>query len=273
MMMELAFKVAIGGHFLGKQCRQGKVIYFALEDNRRRIQERMRLMLAANQTVGSDALQVLTMEDKVENMDRGFLTSLRHTLASSAGHVLVIVDTLSKVRFSKKGNEALYDYDRRSIDPFTELCADYPNLTIVVVHHSRKSESDDPYDLASGTLGLTGAADGTFVLAFDAKNQVTVLHGTGRDIEPVELAVKLNPPRWEVLGEPDDVGMGDSQRDILEALRSVGTQMTMREIEDVTGLPKTNVQGLLTRMVKNGKLIKLGKKYVISYPQPPEQPL
>ncbi len=263
MAMELALNVAIGGNFLQRRCKQGKVLYFALEDNRRRIKKRMAEMMPANFTTGTVDLRILSMEDKVQNMDRGFLQDLRHTLENTTGHCLVIIDTLSMVRFAKKSGEGIYDYDRRSVDPLTQLCADFPNLTIIVVHHARKNASDDPYDLASGTLGLTGAADGTFVLAHDPENGCMVFHGTGRDIEPVELAVKLNPPRWEVLGEPREVGLIDSQREIIDALKSTGVPMRMVDIQHNVTMSKSNLQGRLAIMVKHGTLMKEGSLYIL----------
>jgi hypothetical protein len=45
----------------------------------------------------------------------------------------------------------------------TEISKQY-GVTIVVVHHVRKTEADDPIDLISGSLGLTGSVDGYMVL-------------------------------------------------------------------------------------------------------------
>lgn len=264
MVLDLCLNVAVGGNFLGRQCVQANVLYFALEDNKRRIQKRMRMMMPASFTVGSDQLKVLTMEDKVENMDRGFIQNLRHTLEQDPHLRLVAIDTLSMVRPSKKGNEGVYDYDRRSIDAFTQLCGDFPQVTIVIVHHSRKAESDDPHDMASGSLGLTGAADGMFFIGWDGKNQVTMLHAKGRDIEPFDLAMKFTLPRWQILGDPDEVGMGESQRKIIDVLTEAKAPMTMTEIYVAADMPKTNVQTLLRTMVKQGKIIKSDKIYMLT---------
>lgn len=271
MVMDLCLNVAIGDHFLGRKCQQGKVIYFALEDNQRRIKSRMLQLMPRNFTVGSNQLKFATVEDKIENMDRGFFDSIRHTLKQNPDTRLLAIDTLSCVRPVKKGNEGLYDYDRRCIDPFTQLCAEYPLLTILIVHHSRKSDSEDPMDMASGTTGLTGAVDGTFVIGYDHQKQQTILYGKGRDIEDIYWAVKLDMPKWIVLGDPDEVGMNEGQRKILEMLAAEGKPMTMTEIMAAVDIDKSNAQYRLGALVKNGRLRKnKDKTYMLDNSRPVE---
>ena len=38
------------------------------------------------------------------------------------------------------------------------------NITILLVHHTRKTESSDAFNMISGTTGLLGCADGALVL-------------------------------------------------------------------------------------------------------------
>ena len=42
--------------------------------------------------------------------------------------------------------------------------ADKHSICFLIVHHTRKMEADDSFDMISGTNGLLGAADGAFVL-------------------------------------------------------------------------------------------------------------
>ena len=42
--------------------------------------------------------------------------------------------------------------------------ADAHGLCLLLVHHTRKQNADDKFDMISGTSGLLGAADGAFLL-------------------------------------------------------------------------------------------------------------
>ena len=42
--------------------------------------------------------------------------------------------------------------------------ADGTGVCLLLVHHTRKQQADDKFDMISGTNGLMGAADGAFLL-------------------------------------------------------------------------------------------------------------
>ena len=43
-------------------------------------------------------------------------------------------------------------------------CPDCRRITMLLVHHTRKMQAEDPMDLLSGTTGIAGAADGALIL-------------------------------------------------------------------------------------------------------------
>lgn len=264
MMLDISLSVATGGQFLGRRCAQGDVIYFALEDNRRRIKSRMRKLchmrfqdIPANVRFG-------TMEDKIQNMDVGFIDNLRHTLSLNSSIRLVIIDTVSMIRPMQKGAESTYAYDRRSIDPFTELGGEFPNLTIILVHHTRKTETNDVYDLASGSTALTGAADNNFILGNDAENDCMILQGKGREIEEFELAVKLNAPCWDLIGsgDPKEAALNASSQVILEAMGKFNRPMTVTEMSEHFDFSRQNLTKQLKKMVQSGLIVRIGNNYL-----------
>lgn len=65
-------------------------------------------------------------------------------------------------------------------------------------------EADDPFDMVSGTNGLTGAADTILVLRRQAGN--VTLYARGRDIEEQETACRFDKVtcRWTLLGDAQD---------------------------------------------------------------------
>lgn len=59
-------------------------------------------------------------------------------------------DALAKVRDPRKKDQGLYDAD------YAAMAGLKFGIAIVVVHHLRKMDADDPLDQISGTTGLTG---------------------------------------------------------------------------------------------------------------------
>jgi hypothetical protein len=113
-------------------------------------------------------------------------------------------------------------------------------VAIIVLHHSRKAETDDIVDVASGTLGLTGAADHLIVLRNDK------LEITGRDLPSKSVDLAFDRGKWEVLGDsahkskPLDK-VGRIERDA-KIRKLHGDGLSVREIAKQTGYPRSTVQ-------------------------------
>ncbi len=60
--------------------------------------------------------------------------------------------------------------------------ADNHSIAILLVHHTRKQNADDKFDMISGTNGLLGAADGAFILTKEKRtSDKATLDVVGRD--------------------------------------------------------------------------------------------
>ena len=83
-----------------------------------------------------------------------------------------------------------------------------PGLAIVLLHHNRKMDAEDPFDTVSGTLGLTGAADTILIMRRHAGS--VLLHVRGRDVEESETPLQFNKDtcRWTMLGAEAAKGGG-----------------------------------------------------------------
>ena len=112
---------------------------------------------------------------------------------------LVIIDTLQKVR---EMNAEHYSYanDYALIAKLKEFAGAH-KLCMLLVHHTRKQQSDDKFDMISGTNGLLGAADGAFLIQklVRLKPGITV-DVSGRDQQDQRLTFERNPEnlRWEL---------------------------------------------------------------------------
>ena len=70
------------------------------------------------------------------------------------------------------------------------------------IHHLRKLHDDDPMNMISGSTGLSGAADSTFVLQKNSRlANIASLHCTGRDIPDRTLKLEFGEEDhvWKLL--------------------------------------------------------------------------
>ena len=75
---------------------------------------------------------------------------------------LIMIDTLQKVR-EVGGDNYSYANDYEIITRLKKFADSY-GICLLLVHHTRKQNSEDKFDMISGTNGLLGAADGGFIL-------------------------------------------------------------------------------------------------------------
>jgi hypothetical protein len=171
---------------------------------------------------------------------------------------LIIIDTLAMVRTPAKKDVTPYDADYAAVVGLRDLARQY-GVAIVLVHHLRKADADDAFDLVSGTLGLTGAPDTVIVIRRDSRG--TTLHARGRDLADVEKAVSLNRETcvWSVLGDAGEVRRSDERGAIVAALEEAGTEpLGANQIASATGMKATNVRKLLSKMRIDGVVRKAG---------------
>ena len=249
LVLDIALAVAQGGPTLGdRQCPEGRVLYCALEDGERRLQERMAKICPDDRWPAN-----LGFTTEMPNLAEGGIEFLRDWAAKAEKPSLIIVDTFAKVRPTKKRDETQYDADYGAAGMLKRL-ADEIGVGVIMVHHTRKLGADDPFDTVSGTNGLTGAADTILVLKREGGG--ATLYGRGRDIEEAELALRFERAfcRWRLLGAADEVRASPERRAVLDALRCSGAPMTIADVAAATGHPGEATKKLLFRMFEAGEL-------------------
>jgi RecA-family ATPase len=264
LALDICRAVSEGGACLGnRECEQGDVLYAALEDNGRTLKARLKKSFP---TAPGDRL---TFWLEMSMLDQGGIDDLREWVASAPKPRLIVVDVLNKVRASKGRGEDSYPYDYRSVGPLKELADDY-GIAVLVIHHTRKAEAGDKLEKVSGTNGLTGAADTTWVL--DRDGDGVTLNGRGRELAEFETALEFDRDtcRWRVLGSASEVRKSDERKLILEALAGEKEPMGPTEIANVSGMAPNNVRFLLHQMSKAGEVQKIGRgKYLHPDVTPP----
>ena len=168
--------------------------------------------------------------------------------------VLVAIDTLEKFRPQGKPFQSAYSGDYQATADLHKL-AHERGIAVVLAHHVRKMEADDPFDMVSGTNGLTGAAD--TVLVLKRQGDKVTLFSRGRDVEERETACEFNKRscRWTLLGDASDFHGSAERALIRDVLERAGEQgMHISEVLLATGRRNRNaIDQMLFKMVQDGE--------------------
>jgi hypothetical protein len=263
LALDIAFAVASETtcYCLGdKQPLQGDVLYCALEDNPRRLQRRIRKILTWCEMPWPKRL---SLANAWRRLDDGGVDDLREWGNSVPNPRLVILDTLAGIRPERRGLESVYDGDYRALQELHDW-ANKLGIAVVVLHHTRKMEADDPLDSISGSLGLAGCADTSLVLNRTA--QGTTLYLRGRDVEEAEHAVSFDPVncRWTILGDASEIHRSETRGTILAMLDEAKEPLAPAEIATQAGLTKNTVDQRLYHMQKTGEVQRLSRGQWVS---------
>ena len=172
---------------------KGEVLYLSLEDSYRRIQSRLF-------DLTEDAPPTLHFAILADTLKHGLEQQIEQFLTEHPAPKLVVIDTLQRVR-SAGGDSNLYANDYQDVGLLKQL-ADRHHIAILLIHHLRKLHDDDPMNMISGSTGLSGAADSTFVLQKNSRlANVASLHCTGRDIpdRTLKLEFGVEDHVWKLL--------------------------------------------------------------------------
>jgi RecA-family ATPase len=229
----------------------GDVLVLALEDNQRRLQKRCDKLRGAHKAPWSERIKLVT---QWRRLDKGGLQDIISWCDEVKEPRLIVIDTLQKVKPIRPNAGYAEDYEALAD---LQTLANARSLAVLVLHHTRKAEAEDPLDRVSGTLGLTGSADTTLVL--DRSSQGVTLYGRGRDIEEFEHAMLFEKPtcRWRILGDAAEVQRSETAKKIMDALKKADRAMSPREIAEDTGLSEMVVRGRLPAMIERGEAQKV----------------
>jgi phage/plasmid primase-like uncharacterized protein len=256
MALNVALAISTGGvalSFAGVE--RGVVIYLALEDTQRRLQARVRQMLYQDRAPGD--LFFYTEWPQVGN---GGLRALKEEIGNHCNVRLVVIDTWKLFRPASKGavGKNLYDVDYESVTPIKKL-AERKEVSVLMIHHLRKGDADDVFDTFSGSLGLTGAADGLLALKRVTGQADAELHITGRDLEAAEYGLRFHPDMlsWQVIGKADEVKSTNSRQILFDTLKKADAPLSPKDIAKLTGLKNHYIRNTLPILIKKGDVIKV----------------
>lgn len=174
LVAQLAYHIATGQRLWDYEVKQSTVLYLALEDDHRRLQKRM------NRMFGVDGTANLFFAITAKKLGEGLEDQLEEFINLHPDTRLIIIDTLQKIR---QGNGDSYSYanDYECVGNLKKF-ADQKEICLLIVHHTRKQQASDKFDMISGTTGILGCADGAFILQKERRTDSSAtLDIVGRD--------------------------------------------------------------------------------------------
>lgn len=252
MTLQIAQAVAAGGITLGQRVAKGPVLYLALEDSPRRLQDRMKKQhwppgLSADFMVFRDFTQQIGyLGDEGSERLAQQIEARRYRL--------VVIDTFSKAFY---GDQADVEAMTRTLTPIQDMALTL-NCAVVLVDHHRKGFGNSP-DVVTDILGSTakGAlADCIWGLYRERQKVGAKLAITGRDVEEKSLALTWNRDTgsWHYDGDADEIELTERRQEILDALAELGKAST-KDIANAVGQAQSNTHGRLQDLA-NADLIK-----------------
>ena len=173
-MAQLAYHVSTGQKLWNYDVRRGTVLYLALEDDYQRLQERMSRMFGVE---GTDSLYFAVY---AKQLGAGLDEQLEKFIKEHPDTRLIIIDTLQKIREVSTDNYS-YANDYKIVGRMKQF-ADKNGVCLLLVHHTRKQQAGDRFEMISGTTGLLGCADGAFLMQKEKRTDLSAtLEIVGRD--------------------------------------------------------------------------------------------
>jgi hypothetical protein len=187
----LSVAVAKGEEVWGNKVKEGTTLYLCFEDSQIRIQNRLfDITDEASHKVNfctEHALLGGDLEERIVNF-----------IKENPDTVLIIIDTLQMIRPTSKDHNYANDYSDLRI---LKDLADKYGIAILLIHHLRKEYDKDPFNRISGTTGIQGAVDSSFILVEESRgSKVATLSCVGRDIDYREIKLEKDEDMiWQVV--------------------------------------------------------------------------
>jgi hypothetical protein len=269
LALQVAVAVATNGKVLGHyDVTPGRVLYLDLESNQRRMQSRLRSMIHTDEW--PDRLEITT------NWPRGQegLELLARWLDEHRDARLVVIDILARIRPPKDPKGDPYEQDYGFLQQINAL-AESHNVTIIVIHHTRKARAEHVFDEISGTNGLMGAVATAWMLTVNPDEpgeQMLALQG--RDVMVDDpLAVKWDSylcAHLFVATGPE--ASSTTERRAILKLMAYEQDYPIKELAAGVRKDVKAVDNLLRRLIDDGLVTRTGRGRYARIPQHEAKP-
>lgn len=192
LCLDMAFCVSKGRPYLERKTESCPVLYLALEDGKRRLSERIKILDILSEC---DQLEYVTTDDdgtdEVFPIGDDFKDMLDTWLEEHGHRCLVIIDVLQRIRGPiKRSDGDAYQADYKFVRGLKRI-ADKHGAAIVAVHHTNKGTWKDQFHGTSGSEGFLAASDNIIMIQRERGSNIAEISLTGREVkEDMELTVQ-----------------------------------------------------------------------------------
>jgi RecA-family ATPase len=255
LAMQISHAVASGGRIFDQEISQGKVLYLALEDPLRRLQER--LILQGWKDQEAESANFLTFEDfrkYVGYLNKGGTQRLRALIEEYKYH-LVVIDTLSRAFTGIKDINNSQDVTE-ALAPLQQITTEINCGILLNDHHNKpKGFNPDPIDDVMASTAKSAIADTIYGIYTENGKRGAVMKARGRDIEEIDKRICFDKltGAWQVEGDTNEIELAGHKHDVLTFLK-VNGKSKVATIVNALGLDRGNTYKVLDSMVDKGLL-------------------
>lgn len=253
LALNMSISVANGERALGyyETCKCD-VVYIALEDNHRRIKDRLNNIHRYESGRTAPKNLFYLDEDNLSKLNEGGLDELKKIMDANPNVKLIIIDTYAKaIKDQSRGNRNIYTVDYELTGMLQKFTKEN-RICMLCVHHTKKGSEENVFDEISGSTGITAAADTMLVLK--KSKEKSVLHVSGRDVLDNEYELKFDSQTctWNANKLIPNVRLTAEREEIIKLMRTYNRPMRTGEVAEQINKEKSNVSRLLGKLVADG---------------------
>ncbi|MCR4338274.1 MAG: AAA family ATPase, partial [Gemmatimonadaceae bacterium] len=259
LALDVAIAVAEGSICFGSiPVDDGDVLYLALEDNKRRLQRRMKDRMGE----GEAWPPRLFVATEWPNQEQGGVLAIDAWLGEHPQARLVIIDTFARFRpqVEAKKSAGVYADDYAATEALHGLASRH-GICVLVLTHLNKAMHEDWTDQITGSTGLTGGVDSIVGLFRKRGEKQGELKLCLRDGDDCELAMDFSGHGWTILGDAEEFALGQESQTVVTILRAHNGPMTVAEIAPLINKTNPTTYRLLHRLAQRGVVKSMGAKF------------
>ena len=263
LALQLALSISTGGKVFDRDVQKGRVLYLALEDNERRLKDRMKKQGWLANPGNVEFMLADTFRDQITALNTGGGKRLLKYIERQKYRV-VIVDTFSR---SIQGDQLDPGEMTEAVGHLQQYALE-KNIALIIIDHMPKNtgETNDPIGHIYGSVAKAGVTDTAWGLYKEQGKDGAKLGISGRDLE--ESLLKLSFDKrgyyWHCEGNAGDIAMTEQRKAIMEAMQEVGKAQA-KDIAEATGQAVNHVRERLNDLANEGKISRFNDGKTVTY--------
>ena len=254
LALDICLSIATGIDFWGYKTIGTETLYLALEDNYRRLQSRMLEVVEETET----DFEKVNFAIASRGISNGLIEQVNQFMAVFPKTKLIVIDTLEHIR-NTKTETSMYSHDYNDIQTIRAI-TEVHNVTVLLIHHTRKMFDPDPLNTLTGSTGLVGAVDGVWILEKEKrtenKGKLTIIN---RDTEGYCFKVECDKEnfKWNNLGDYEtSTKQEDNFCDLINSFLKNNWQGTATELVKILGDESITVTSITKKLNKRKEQLK-----------------